>query len=141
MRYAPFVAALLVAFATNGAPRASADAVSKNRAAERAYLRTVTPLTANEVTANLRGVVGKHVSFVCEIVTVVDRGTMIGQCGKEIEPVDIYVHMPTAHATTGERVRVLGEMETPAMWVDVSGHPWYTAFVKARFVDHLSRHG
>ena len=93
------------------------------------------------MTANLRGVVGKRVAFVCEIVSIVDRGTMIGQCGKEIEPVDIYVHMPTVHEKTGERVRVLGEMETPAMWVDVSGHPWYTAFVKARFVDHLSRHG
>jgi hypothetical protein len=45
--------------------------------------------------------------------------------------------MPTDHAKTGQRFRVIGEMETPSMWVDVSGHPWYTGFVKARFVDRL----
>ena len=137
MRYASFVAALAIALAADGASRATAGGIRESKTAERAYLRTVTPLTANEVTANLRGVVGKRVAFVCEIVTVVDRGTMIGQCGKDIEPVDIYVHMPTSGTKTGQRVRVIGEMETPSMWVDVSGHPWYTGFVKAHFVDRI----
>jgi hypothetical protein len=137
MRYASFVAAVAIALATNGAWVLASDRSPQSRAAERAYLRTVSPLTANDVTANLRGVVGKHVAFVCEIVSIVDRGTMIGQCGKEIEPVDLYVHMPTGDAKTGQRFRVIGEMETPSMWVDVSGHPWYTGFVKARFVDRL----
>jgi hypothetical protein len=139
MRYASFVAILAFAsaFATNGAAASASDRSSQSRAAERAYLRTVSPLTANDVTSNLRGLVGKHVAFVCEIVAIVDRGTMIGQCGKEIEPVDLYVHMPTTGTKTGERFRVIGEMETPSMWVDVSGHPWYTGFVKAHFVDRL----
>jgi hypothetical protein len=137
MRYASFVAAMAIALATNGATSLAADRQSQSRAAERAYLRTVLPLTANDVTSNLRGVVGKHVAFVCEIVAIVDRATMIGQCGKEIEPVDLYVHMPTTGTKTGQRFRVIGEMETPSLWVDVSGHPWYTGFVKARFVDRL----
>lgn len=121
-----FAAMLLGVLAANPAPQA-----------ERAYLRTVTSLTANDVTANLRGVVGKRVAFVCEIVSVVDRATMIGQCGKDEEPIDIYVHMPTAGARAGQKYRVIGEMETPAVWVDVVGHPWYTGFVKARFFDKL----
>jgi hypothetical protein len=137
MRNASFVAALAIAFAANGASGAGASGLSQSRAAERAYLRTVSPLTANDVTSNLRGVVGKHVAFVCEVVAIVDRGTMIGQCGKEIEPIDLYVHMPTTGTKTGQRYRVIGEMETPSLWVDVSGHPWYTGFVKARFVDRL----
>jgi hypothetical protein len=137
MRIASFVAATVIAFATNGASQARADNLAQSKAAERSYLRTVTPLTANEVTANLRGVVGKRVAFVCEIVSIVDRGTMIGQCGKDIEPVDIYVHMATAGKKSGDRVRVIGEMETPALWVDISGHPWYTGFLKARYVDRM----
>lgn len=134
----PFAAILLGAFAANGAACAFADSpATPSGAAERAYLHTVTTLTANDVTSNLRGVVGKRVSWNCEIVSVVDRATMIGQCGKDTEPVDIYVHMPTNGTRPGERFHIVGEMETPAMWVDVVGHPWYTAFVKARFFDRL----
>ncbi len=105
--------------------------------AERAYAKTVTPMTANDVTANLRGVVGKRVRFVCDITSIVDKGSLIGQCGTDAEPVDLYVHTPTAGLRIGGRIRVLGEMETPSMWVDVTGHPWYTPFVRARFTDPL----
>jgi hypothetical protein len=139
MRTAPFATILAMAIAAGavGVPPVRANTLPRPQAAERAYLRTVTPLTADQVTSNLRGVVGKHVSFVCEIVSIVNPQTMIGQCGKEIEPVDLYVHMPTAGTHAGERFRVTGEMESPGFWVDVTGHTWYTPFVKARFVDRV----
>jgi hypothetical protein len=128
---------MAIAVGAVGVAGASAKTRPRPSAAERTYLRTVTPLTADQVTANLRGVVGKHVSFVCEIVSIVNAQTMIGQCGKEIEPVDLYVHMPTAGTHAGERFRVIGEMESPGFWVDVTGHTWYTPFVKAHFVDRV----
>ena len=104
---------------------------------ERTFARSVTSLTAADVTSNLRGVVGRRVAFVCSITSIVDSATAIGQCGKDIEPYDLYLHFATHGVKPGEKLRILGEMETPGVWVDVTGHPWYTAFVKARYVDRL----
>ena len=106
-------------------------------AAERQFARSVGSLTANDVTANLPGNIGKRVAFLCDVNVVVDAGTIIGQCGKDIEPVDLYVHLATKGLRVGQRLRVLGEMEAPSQWVDVRGHTWYTGFVRARFVDRL----
>ncbi len=107
--------------------------------AGRAFARSMTHMTAADVTANLAGNAGKRVGFVCEINAIVDARSMIGQCGKAIEPVDLYVHLPTATLHLGEKLRVFGTMEPPAQWVDVNGHTWYTPFVHAEFVDRLSR--
>ena len=113
----------------------AAPCFAATSASEREFARTVAPLTANDVTANLPGNVGKHVAFRCEVIAVVDAGAIIGQCGKDIEPVDLYVHLRTAGLRTGERLRVLGEMEPPSQWVDINGHTWFTGFVKAKYVE------
>jgi hypothetical protein len=49
----------------------------------------------------------------------------------------LFVKFPTEHLRMGERLRVLGVMEAPATWVDVTGHSVYYAFVRAVFVDPL----
>ena len=119
-------------------PVATAVAASENATdAKRAFARTVEPISAQAVTGNLRGDVGKHVRFTCAVVTIVDRGSIVGQCGETYEPVDLYVHLSTAGLKQGDRLRVLGEMEPPSMWVDITGHTWYTGFVRARYVDRL----
>ncbi len=105
--------------------------------AERAFARTVAPLSANDVTGNLIRNIGRHVAFVCTVTAIVHADTMIGQCGRVEEPVDLYVLTPTAKLKIGTRLRVLGEMLTPAQWVDVTGHSWYTAMMKAEFTDRL----
>ncbi len=105
--------------------------------AERAFLRTVTPISANDVTGNLIRNIGRHVAFVCTVTAIVHADTMIGQCGRPQEPVDLYVLTPTAGLKIGTKMRVLGEMLTPAQWVDVTGHSWYTAMMKATFADRI----
>lgn len=114
------------------------SACAATSAAERHFERSVARLSANEITANLPGNVGKHVAFDCEINAIVDAGSIVGQCGKDIEPVDLYVHLHTAGLRVGQRLRILGEMEPPAQWVDINGHSWFTGFVRARYVHHLN---
>ncbi len=106
-------------------------------AAARDFARSVVPLTAEAVTSNLAGTVGRRVSFVCTVQTIVTADAIIGQCGKAIEPVGLYVHLATARLHPGERLGVLGEMETPSQWVDATGHSWFTGIVKATFVRRL----
>jgi hypothetical protein len=104
---------------------------------ERAYARTIAPASANEVTANLIKNIGKHVAFICTVTAIVHPDTMIGQCGRDAEPIDMYVLTPTAGYHVGTKLRVLGEMAPPGQWVDVTGHSWFTPFVKAKFADRI----
>jgi hypothetical protein len=104
---------------------------------ERAYARTIEPASANEVTANLIKNIGKRVAFICTVTAIVHADTMIGQCGRDAEPIDMYVLTPTAGYHVGTKLRVLGEMAPPGQWVDVTGHSWFTPFVKAKFADRI----
>ena len=138
------IALVAVAFATRIAlasgPMFSSGAAlapSHMTAAERAYARTIEPASANEVTGDLIKNIGKHVAFICTVTAIVHPDTMIGQCGRDAEPVDMYVLTPTAGFRIGTKLRVLGEMTPPGQWVDVTGHSWFTPFVKARFADRI----
>jgi hypothetical protein len=106
-------------------------------AAERAYARTIDPQSANEVTGHLIQNIGKRVAFICWVTAIVHPDTMIGQCGRPAEPIDMYVLTPTKGFTIGTKLRVLGEMMTPGQWVDVTGHSWFTPFVKAKYADRI----
>ena len=64
-------------------------------------------------------------------------GIILGQCGADAEPMDLFVKLPTQHVRMGERFRVLGIMEAPATWADVTGHTVYYAFLRAVFVDPI----
>ena len=130
------IGAALTVF-SSGAARADGQKMPALSAAERAYARTVTPASANDVTGNLVANIGKRVAFICTVTAIVHPDTMIGQCGRDAEPVDMYVLTPTAGYRIGTRLRVLGEMLPPGQWVDVTGHSWFTPFVKAKFVDRF----
>lgn len=105
---------------------------------EAAFLRTVDPRdTANVVTGDLVHYAGTHVAYACDVDNVVRAGVILGQCGSAAEPLDLFIHLPTSHVHTGDRLSVLGIMEPPAAWTDVSGHTVYYAFVKAIFVNRL----
>jgi hypothetical protein len=118
---------------TDPIPNISAD----RRAKEAAFMRTVRPnLTANEMTSDVLSYVGNRVAFICSIEERTRPGVVVGQCGTEGEPVDLYLKLPGTWRTN-DRVRVLGTMDTPATWSDVGGHTVYYPFVKAQFVDRL----
>ena len=131
-----YARALTLVFALSALANVRAGA-SEPSAAERAYARGVAPASANEVTGNLLRNIGKRVAFICTVTAIVHPDTMIGQCGREAEPVDMYVLTPTAGYRIGTKLRVLGEMLPPGQWVDVTGHSWFTPFVKAKFVDRF----
>jgi len=105
---------------------------------EARFLRAVDRQNSvSRVTGDLSSSAGSRVAFVCAVDGIVRRGIMLGQCGSDAEPTDLFVKLPTEHLRMGERLRVLGVMEAPATWVDVTGHPVYYAFVRAVFVDPL----
>ncbi len=137
--------ALAVALAL-AAPSARADSSAPAGKAptrsdqEARFLRAVDRQNSvGRVTGDLSSSVGSRVAFVCAVDGIVRRGIILGQCGPIAEPMDLFVKLPTEHLRMGERLRVLGVMETPATWVDVTGHPVYYAFVRAVFVDPLPR--
>jgi hypothetical protein len=93
--------------------------------------------TANSITGNLMGYAGKHVAYDCNVEQVVRKGIMIGQCGAIADPVDVFIKLPTDGLKIGERLHLLGVIEQPAVWSDVTGHPYYYAFMRAVFVDQI----
>ncbi len=99
--------------------------------------RVHTASDANAITGDLPREAGKAVSYYCSVETVVQPGVIIGQCGPDQETVDVFVKLPTAHLKVDDRLRVLGVIEPPAAWADVTGHVVYYAFVRAVFVDRL----
>jgi hypothetical protein len=133
--------AVALAFAAPPARAQSMPAAAKapSRSVEEArFLRAVDRQNSvSRVTGDLSSSVGNRVAFVCAVDGIVRRGIILGQCGSVAEPTDLFVKMPTEHPRVGQRLHVLGVMETPATWVDVTGHPVYYAFVRAVFVDPL----
>lgn len=114
-------------------------AVADSRSAqEAAFMKSVNPRnTPNVVTADLSRSAGTHVAYICEVDRIVEPGVILGQCGPEFEPVDLFVRLSTQGVHQGDRLRVLGIMQPPSSNTDLSGHTVYYAFVKAVFVDHL----
>ena len=110
---------------------------AERRAKEAAFIRTVKPnLTADAMTSDVLGHVGDRVAFICEIEELTRPGVVVGQCGSEGEPVDLYLKLPGSWREH-ERVRVLGTMDTPSSWSDVGGHTIYYPFVNVIFADRL----
>jgi hypothetical protein len=106
---------------------------------EAAFLRTVDPHnTAYVVTGDLVRFTGTHVAYDCDIDNLVQKGLALADCGTEAEPMDLFVHLPTAGLHSGDRVRVLGIIERPAQWTDLMGHTVYYAFLKAIYVERRS---
>lgn len=111
----------------------------ESRAAQEArFARTVDRRdTANVITGDLSYYTGRHVEYACEVDSIVRPGVILGQCGSEAEPIDLFVRLPTGHLHAGDRLHVLGIMESPVSWSDVTGHLVYFAFLRAVFVDPL----
>jgi hypothetical protein len=125
-----FTTLIAAASQTPGTTRAHDEAL---------FLRTVDAATndANATVGNLQGNAGKHVAFDCYVEQVVRDGVMIGQCGNPDEPIDVFVKLPTTGLKIDDHLRVLGVMEQPAEWSDVTGHPIYYAFLRAIYVDRV----
>ena len=109
----------------------------QRRAQEAAFMRLVKPNeTVEDMTSNVLAHTGEHVAYICRIEELTRPGTVVGQCGPDEEPVDVYLRL-TGTWRIGERIRVLGILDTPASWSDVSGHTIYYPFVRPIFVDRL----
>ncbi len=117
---------------------ATADQTPRSLAVqEAAFMRTVDRAkTAYVVTGDLVHYAGTHVAYTCEVERIVQPGVILGDCGTEAEPMDLFVHVPTQRLHAGERLKILGVMEPPGTWTDISGHTVYYAFMKAVFVEH-----
>jgi hypothetical protein len=108
------------------------------RAAEAAFLRNVNrDQSADEMTDDVPRHTGERVAYTCSIDEIVRPGVVVGQCGPEDEPVDLYLELPPGRWRTGQVLRVLGIIDRPGSWSDVSGHTVYYPFVKAVFVDRI----
>jgi hypothetical protein len=117
---------------------AAAQQPAVRSAREAAFLKTVNPRnTANVVTADLVGFAGKHVAYMCDVDSIVRSGVILGQCGSEFEPMDLFVELPTAGLHAGQRLRILGILDRPVSSTDIWGHTVYYAFLKAVFVDRI----
>jgi len=137
-RRAASILCLALVWAASCAPPAGAQERSLE-AREADFLRTVDPHnTAYVVTGDLVRFAGTHVAYVCGIDSMVQRGLVLADCGTEAEPMDLFVHLPTAGLHVGERLRILGVIERPAQWTDLMGHTVYYAFMKALYVKRQS---
>lgn len=135
MRALLLLAALV---ATLGTVATAAPVPGSRTAQEAAFLHSVNPRnTAYVVTGNLMAFAGTRVAYACHVDGIVRPGIILGDCGSEAEPMDLFVKLPTEHLRVGDRVRVLGVLERPATWSDITGHTVYYAFLRAVFVDRL----
>lgn len=101
-------------------------------------MRSVKPnQTANDMTGNVLAHVGERVAYTCRVEEVTRPPVVVGQCGADSEPVDLYLKLPPGHWRVGDKIRVLGILDTPASWSDISGHTVYYPFVKAVFADRI----
>jgi hypothetical protein len=132
-----FASAILLGMAlASVGPAAALASQPSLRAREAAFLQTVDrQKTAYVVTGDLVRYAGTHVAYTCEVDNIVRPGLILGQCGSEQEPMDLFVRVSTGKLHDGERLRILGVMERPAMWTDIMGHTVYYAFMRAIFVD------
>jgi hypothetical protein len=116
----------------------SAEKALSRSAQEARFLRAVDRQSSlSRVTGDLSRYTGSRVAYVCAVDGIVRRGIILGQCGSDAEPTDVFIKLSTEHLRMGERLRVLGIMETPATWADVTGHTIFYAFVRAVFVDPI----
>jgi hypothetical protein len=131
------VCALVLWAAFASAEPARANDTDRSLAArEAAFMRTVDRMkTAYVVTGDLVRYAGTHVAYTCDVERIVQPGVMLGDCGTAAEPMDLFVHIATGRLHAGERLKILGVMEPPATWTDISGHTVYYAFMKAVFVE------
>jgi hypothetical protein len=131
--FAPFVLAVAVAIA------APVPAVTPSRAAaEAAFLRSVNrDQSADEMTDDVPAHTGEHVAYTCSVDEIVRPAVVVGQCGPEDEPVDLFLELPPGRWRVGQVLRVLGIIDRPGSWSDVSGHTIYYPFIKAVFVDRI----
>ncbi|HEY5350577.1 MAG TPA: hypothetical protein VIJ64_12615 [Candidatus Lustribacter sp.] len=123
-------------------PAPAAEAVPSltpaRRAQEAPFMRLVKRnQTANDMTADVPAHTGEHVAYTCSIEEIERPTVVVGQCGSEEEPVDLYLELPPGTWRAGQRLRVLGIMDHPGSWSDASGHTIYYPFVRAVFVDPL----
>jgi len=133
--------ATILAVTVSVAGACVAPAAADTRAAqEAAFMRVVDPRnTADAVTGDLMAMAGKHVAYDCYVEEVIRDGVMIGQCGNPDEPIDVFVKLATAHLKINDHLHVLGVLEQPAVWSDVTGHVVYYAFLRAVFVHRLRK--
>jgi hypothetical protein len=128
------VPALLIAIGWSTPTRAASSRAHQ----EAVFMHDVEADTdANATVGNLKGNAGKHVAFDCFVEEVIRNGVMIGQCGNPDEPIDVFVKLPTAGLHIDDHLRILGVMEQPAEWSDITGHPMYYAFMRAVYVDRV----
>ncbi len=138
LRRAGTIAVLVPALALSAALAQAASPPPTRAQQERAFMKAVdASMTADAAVGNLMAAAGKHVAYECYVEQVIRDGVMIGQCGDPDEPIDVFVKLGTAHLRIGDHLRVLGVIEQPAVWSDVTGHPVYYAFLRAAFVDRL----
>jgi hypothetical protein len=131
------VAGTVIALSGPTASAQSAAALSRP-VQEARFLRSVDrEKSANLVTGDLSRYTGSRVDYQCAVDAIVRPGVILGQCGSEAEPIDLFVRLPTEHVRVGQRLRILGIMEAPVTWADVMGHTVYYAFLRAVFVDPL----
>jgi membrane-bound lytic murein transglycosylase B len=136
-----FAAAAASAFASSALAAGAATPApisAERRAQEAAFMRSVKPnQTANDMTSNVLAHVGERVAYTCRVEEVTRPPVVVGQCGADSEPVDLYLKLPPGHWRVGDKIRVLGILDTPASWSDISGHTVYYPFVKAVFADRI----
>jgi membrane-bound lytic murein transglycosylase B len=136
-----FAAAAISAFASSALAAGAATSApisAERRAQEAAFMRSVKPnQTANDMTGNVLAHVGERVAYTCRVEEVTRSPVVVGQCGADSEPVDLYLKLPPGHWRVGDKIRVLGILDTPASWSDISGHTVYYPFVKAVFADRI----
>jgi hypothetical protein len=131
-------AAFVLCVAIGALPSAVQASIAAQRSAqEAAFMRLVKPnFTVEDMTSNVLAHTGEHVAYICQIEELTRPGVVVGQCGPDEEPVDVYLKLPGTWRI-GQRVRVLGILDTPASWSDVSGHTIYYPFVRPVFIDRL----
>ncbi len=133
--------AIALATVALAAGAGNASAAQSRAAEEAAFLNGVDRNeTANAMTGNVPYFTGSKIKLRCTVEAIVGPGVMVAQCGKEVEPVDIYVRAATEHRHAGDVLRVLGVVDTPGSWTDLMGHTVYYPIVNARFVDVIASH-
>ncbi len=113
---------------------------ASRHAQEMAFARHIAvDRTANVVTGNVPYYTGMHVGYTCEVDDIITAAVLVGQCGRDEEPVDLYIEMPTPGWHLHDHFRLLGVIDRPGSWADVTGHTIYYPFIKAVFVDRLPK--
>ena len=134
----PFAVLAVVAALALPAVAPGAAITPARHAAEAAFLRNVNRAqSADEMTDDVPSHTGEHVAYTCSVDEIVRPAVVVGQCGPDDEPVDLYLELPPGKWRVGQVLRVLGIIDRQGSWSDVSGHTVYYPFIKAVFVDRI----